>query len=68
MSSIFSCKALGPEIKNVFVVCTMEHLVIRAMFDSLFRCGKKPKLPACLCHTPSIYEDRIGSEGVWTRR
>ena len=67
VSSIFSCKALDPEIKT-FVVCTMEHLVIRAMFDSLFRCGKKPKLPACLCHTRNIYEDCIGSEGVWTRR
>ena len=47
-SSIFSCKALGPEIKT-FVVCMMGHSVIRAIFDSLFCCGRKTEKCMLVC-------------------
>ena len=48
MSSIFSCKALGPEIKT-FVVCGMGHSVVRTIFDSLFCCGRKTEKCTLVC-------------------
>ena len=64
VSSIFSNKALGPEMKNV--CCMYDGTLGRPNNLRLLvlLSAKNRKMHACLCH---IYVDRVGSEGALTR-